>query len=280
MHTGLIFFTLMTLVACGQHTQETSDTRALVSQKQAAEAFDIIQEIDYLPFTYIEDGCYARSLYMSLELAAVGIPSSAQYVYGALQPTLSVAWSYHVAPLLQLKNSGREPWVLDPAFEIEPLTRTQWIHANFAKSSTSSYYWIARDTITRIRAGSAYFEETGRTDPYDTEASKLFDPRTDSSGAVVGVIPRPIDTAALIPDFEAMPTFLSSDVHSACTVMYDYIQVEKVSDQSRKISRLLSSTTRLVKAVSSLNKLTRDRVYGFGNKATRECATAMAGYSM
>jgi len=280
MRTQLFFFSLLTLTACGEQTQATSDTSALVSQQQAAEAFDIVQKIDYLPFTYIEDGCFARSLYMSLELAAEGIPSSAQYVYGALQPTPSVTWSYHVAPLLQLKNSGQEPWVLDPAFEIEPLTRTHWINENFAESSTSSYYWIARDTKTRVRAGSAYFEESGRTDPYDTQTTKLFDPRTDSSGTVVGVIPRPIDTTVLIPDFEDMPTFLSSDVHSACAVMYDYIQLEKISDQSAKISRLLSSTTRLLKAVSGLDKLTRDRVFGFGGKATRECATAMAGYSL
>lgn len=279
MYRQLIFFTLLTLMACGQHTQETSDTSAFVSPNEAVEAFDIIQKIDYLPFTYIEDGCYARSLYMSLELAAVGIPSSALYVYGALQPTPSVTWSYHVAPLLQLKNSRREPWVLDPAFESQPLTRTQWINANFAESTTSNYYWIARDTKTRIRAGSAYFEETGRTDPYDTQTSKLFDPRTDSSGAVVGVIPRPIDPRVLIPDFEAMPTFLSSDIHSACTVMYDFIRAEKVNDPSGKISRLLRSTTRLIKAVSSLDKLTRDRVDGSGNKATRDCATAMADYS-
>jgi hypothetical protein len=167
MRKQLFFFSLLTATACGQNTLQTSDTSALVSQQQASEAFGIVKAIDYLPFTYIVDGCYARSLYMSLELAAEGIPSSAHYVFGELQPTEAVSWNYHVAPLLQLKGTSQEPWILDPAFESKPLTRTQWLNENFAESKVSLSLTASR-TWTQIRAGSAYFDQSGRVSEYDS----------------------------------------------------------------------------------------------------------------
>jgi hypothetical protein len=282
MRKKLFFFGLFTVTACGPKAQQTSDTSALISQQQATAAFEIVRGIDYLPFTYIVDGCYARSLYMSLELAAERIPSSAHYVFGALQPTPSVTWSYHVAPMLQVNNSTQEPWILDPAFEVEPLTRTEWMDDNFAASSKSSINLaeIARYSKTRIRAGSAYFEEEGRTDPYDTPETRAFNAQTDGSGRVVGVTPRPINKSVLIPKFEDMPTFLSSDIHSACTVMYSYIGRENttVSSIAGKRNRLLSSTTRLIKTMSYLGKLETDGVSSFGDTASQKCTEAMAGY--
>jgi hypothetical protein len=283
MRKQLFFFSLLALTACGPNAQQSSDTSALVSQGQANQAFAIVENIDYLPFTYIEDGCYARSLYMSLELAAQEIPSSAHYVFGALQPTPAVVWSYHVAPMLQVKNSTQEPWVLDPAFEVEPLTRTEWLNKNFAAKSKSSITLqdIASYTKTRVRAGSAYFEEYGRTDPYDTPETRAFDARKDSSGRVIGLTPRPINPTAMIPEFEEMPTFLASDIHSACTVMYSYIQREELqtsSERAAKTQRLLASTTRLVKAMSGLKKLTRDGVSGTWSMSAKACKDAMTGY--
>jgi hypothetical protein len=280
MRKQFFFFSLLTLTACGPQTQQTSDTSALVSQQQANQAFSIVKEIDYLPFTFIEDGCYARSLYMSLELAAQGVPSSALYVYGALRPTETLYWSYHVAPMLQVNDSAQEPWVLDPAFEVEPLTRTQWLNRNFAASSKSQLQLnnIALYTMTRVRAGSAYFEESGRTDPYDTPRTRVFDAATDSSGAVVGLIPRPIDKSVLIPNFEEMPTFTSRDIHSACTVMYSYILREKLEDPKTKIDKLLASTTRLVAAIDRRDKLTRNGVVSYWGDEAAKCSMAMSGY--
>ncbi|WP_141736220.1 protein-glutamine glutaminase family protein [Oligoflexus tunisiensis] len=280
MRKQLLFFSLLTLTACGQQSRQTSDTSALVSQQQATQAFSIVKAIDYLPFTFIEDGCYARSLYMSLELASQRIPSSALYVYGVLQPTPSVSWSYHVAPMIQVTNSAQEAWVLDPAFEREPLTRSQWLNKNFAASSKSEIKLenIALYTKTRIRAGSAYFEESGRTDPYDTPETRAFDAASDSEGDVVGLIPRPINKSVLIPNFEEMPTFLSGDIHSACTVMYDYIYRERLSEPDEKVEKLLASTTRLIKAMDSLDKLTRNGVSSYWGEAAKDCSAAMSGY--
>ncbi len=280
MRKQLFFFSLLALASCGQNRQQTSDTSALVSQLQADEAFQIVQAIDYLPFTYIVDGCYARSLYMSLELAAEGIPSSAHYVFGYLQPTETVSWSYHVAPLLQLKNSSQEPWVLDPAFEKEPLTRSQWISKNFAQSS-ASLSSTAANTWTQIRAGSAYFDESGRVAEYDTEETLIFTPVKNSVGTVTSLKVKPIDPSVLVPDFADFPSFLSTDIHSACTTMYNYIGRESSLSPTSKASkrnRLLSSTTRLIKTMSSIGKLESDGVSSYGDTASEKCTAAMAGY--
>lgn len=279
MRKQLFFFGLFTLAACGQNTQQTSDTSALVSQQQANKAFAIVKGVDYLPFTYIVDGCYARSLYMSLELAAEGIPSSAHYVFGYLQPTQSVTWSYHVAPLLQVAKTSQEPWILDPAFESRPLTRTQWLAENFAESEDELAV-TARSTWTQIRAGSAYFDESGRVSEYDTDESLAYTPVKASDGSIVSLKARPIDPSVLIPTFADMPTFLSTDIHSACTVMHTYIKNEDldVAERAAKTKRLLASTTRLVKAMDDVNKLTRDGVTGSWTTAGSACKTAMEGF--
>ena len=144
---ALIATTSLFFAACGQAQKPAvSQSKALVTSSQAQAAFDIVSAIDYIPFTYIVDGCYARSLYMSMELAADKIPSSAFYMFGYLQPTDEVSWSYHVAPLLKIR--GQEAIVLDPAYEKEPLTMTEWK----AKNNPLS------DFDHDLKAGSSYFE--------------------------------------------------------------------------------------------------------------------------
>ncbi len=222
--------------ACGQ-TQKpaASQTKALVTATQASEAFDIVKAIDYIPFTYIIDGCYARSLYMSMELAVKEIPSSAFYMFGYLQPTDEVSWSYHVAPLLKVK--GQEAWVLDPAFEKEPLTMTEWKAKNNAQGE------FEHD----LKAGSAYFDQTGRTSKFNM--------------------------SRMIQNFEEMPTFLTSDIASACTVMYRYIPLQNQSAAQSRAQRtkLLSRTAELVKELQAVGKLEDD---GVASDASSACEAA------
>jgi hypothetical protein len=77
-----------------------------------------------------------------------------------------------------------------------------------------------------------------------------------------------------------MPTFLSTDIHSACTVMHNYIKNEDldVAARAAKTKRLLASTTRLIKAMDGVNMLTRDGVTGSWTTAGSACKTAMEGY--
>lgn len=216
---ALAFCTL--LFGCGQASDETTDqgdseTSAFVSSEQARKAFDVVYRIDYLPFNYIKDGCYARELYMSMELASFNIPSSAHYIYGSLRPNAQVAWSYHVAPLLKVDES--EPWVLDPAFERKPLKLSSWIGKNFP----------AGQYTTETKAGSAYFDFAGRTSQFNK--------------------------SRMIKNFDEMPAFLTNDIASACSVMYNYIARESGDIQYKRI-KLLNRTTELVHDLKKRKKL-------------------------
>lgn len=225
--------------ACGSSkSAENSQTKALVTEEQAQKAFDLVKAIDYIPFTYIVDGCYARSLYMSMELAVEKIPSSAFYMFGYLQPTDEVSWSYHVAPLLKIR--GQEAIVLDPAFEAEPLTMTEWK----AKNNPQGQY--EHD----LKAGSAYFDETGRTSEFNMDR--------------------------MIQNFEEMPTFLTSDIASACTVMYNYIPLQHQSSgySAQQRSKLLSRTAELIDGLKAVGKLEND---GYASDSNRLCRTALKG---
>jgi hypothetical protein len=207
--SSLLSAIVLTLSACGQNHVNTSESKAFVSADQASTAFAIVKSIDYLPFLYIEDGCYARSLYMSMELAVSGIPSSAFYVYGDLRPTSKVNWGYHVAPLLQVGNN--EAYILDPAFEKNPLRVSQWIAKNMP---ADGYEWV-------MKAGSAYFDEAGRT--------------------------RQFNNTHMVQNFAEMPAFQTSDIGHACTVMFDYI-----SNQTRGFSELISMRAKLLKRTSQM----------------------------
>lgn len=226
------------LAACGQvKAPQSSETKAIVSLAQADEAFEIVQAIDYIPFNYIVDGCYARSLYMSMELAVKGIPSSSHYIYGYLQPTDEVSWSYHVAPLLKIK--GQEAWILDPAFETEPLRLSAWI----AKNNSQGRY------TTEVKAGSAYFDQSGRTAEFDA--------------------------IHLIQNFDEMPTFLTSDITSACTTMYNYIPAQNQTAATSRAQRakLLTQTQVLTDALNELGKLEND---GGSYDANSACNRALS----
>src|SRR6478752_5595037 len=106
---------LLVLSGCGGQPAQNSLEKAYVSQEQADDAFSLVYDIDYLPFAYVKDGCYARQLYMSMELALSKIPSSAYYLYGNLHPNPSTSWNYHVAPMIKIDDE--EAWILDPALE-------------------------------------------------------------------------------------------------------------------------------------------------------------------
>ncbi len=211
-------FLLSTIAACGGGSSEESpsDISAYVSASQAGKAFDIVYDIDYLPFNYIKDGCYARELYMSMELASEKIPSSAQYIYGSLRPVPGTAWSYHVAPLLKVDNN--EPWVLDPAFEKSPLRLSAWIDKNLP----------AGQYTTETKAGSAYFDFSGRTAEFDK--------------------------SRLVKSFQELPAFLTTDIASACGVMYNYIAREEGDIEYKRV-KLLNRTTELVHELKQSKKL-------------------------
>ncbi len=236
---GSLCALVLALNACGTAKTETaSETKAQVTAQQANQAFSIVKNLDYLPFLYIEDGCYARSLYMSMELATVGIPSSAFYVYGDLRPTNKVSWVYHVAPLIQIGSN--EPLVLDPAFQKNPLTMSQWIKKDMP---VNGYTWV-------LKAGSAYFDPSGRT--------------------------RQFNNNRMVQNLREMPAFLSSDITSACTVMFNYIpnHARSTSEANAMRTKLLSRTSQMMKTLLNQGKL---QYTGVSSDSNSYCARA-AGY--
>ncbi|RZA24636.1 MAG: hypothetical protein EOP10_09310 [Proteobacteria bacterium] len=236
---ALLATTSLFFGACGENQSvENSQSKALVTEAQAGRAFEIVKAIDYIPFTYIVDGCYARSLYMSMELAAKEIPSSAYYIFGYLQPTESVSWGYHVAPALKIK--GGESWILDPAFENEPLSLAAWQAKNNPQG----------DFQNDLKAGSAYFDPTGRTSEFNMNN--------------------------MVQNFEEMPTFLTSDIASACTVMYQYIPLQKQtpSQSNAQRAKLVARTVKLVDALQNNGKLENDGVNSDANSVCRNAAVS------
>ncbi len=211
---------LLLATACGPQSQSiqphTSSSKALVSVEQAVEAFQLVTQIDYLPFAYVEDGCYARELYMAAELASSAIPSSAHYIWGDLHPNPETQWIYHVAPLIKVDE--QEPWILDPSLEKKPLRVSKWIHKNFP----------AGEYTTEITAGSAYFDESGRTKEFNNDR--------------------------MIRNFAEMPSFLTGDLISACSVMHNYLGREGLDPQGKR-ARLLSRTSELVRELHAADKL-------------------------
>lgn len=98
--------------------QGGGDAQAVITQAQFQSAEKIVkamtQSIEFIPFGYAQDGCYARALYMSMALAANGIASSSYFVAGALKvadarkPGEFIRWQYHVAPMFDIKEGTQQ----------------------------------------------------------------------------------------------------------------------------------------------------------------------------
>lgn len=170
-----------------------------VTQSTFDEMARIVKTIDYLPFRYKADGCYARALYMSMELAAEGYESNAVFAfakpgYPLLVPPIS--WRYHVAPLLMVGPGEKKtiPMVVDPALVSHPITRSEWI------------------------------ERMGRN-PEGTDAPNLLmvpGSRYAPSGAYAETEWANVD----LPDFESLPKFKGRDIQDSCNVMHRYLARE------------------------------------------------------
>ena len=105
-----------------------------------AKAKTAIESINYLPFASKRDGCYARALYMGMELTSVGIPSSNQYLFGDLRPSRQIKWNYHVAPLVEVRHKGVKTLkVFDPSLSRYPISRRSWVKLNRPKGPSQLY---------------------------------------------------------------------------------------------------------------------------------------------
>jgi hypothetical protein len=205
----------------------------LVTRETFDKAFAIVQGVDYLPFKYKVDGCYARALYMSMELAAKNMESNAVFAFaqpGTALQVGSVEWGYHVAPMLEVGTTAESAvhMVIDPALSNAPLTEAQWVQKMTGPETT-----VAPTMLFVPGSDYAPFEAQSDVDHQN------------------------FDT----PSFDAMPPFKASDIQSACGVMFNYLTLETDTDAdtvARKQQTLLARTPALVAALTEAGKLTAD----------------------
>lgn len=200
----------------------TLKQEARVTAEQAGLALALAESTrEYIPYEYTPDGCYARALYMSMELATRFVPSSAQYLNGTLRPNASVTWGWHVAPMVEIIGAeGR--MVLDPALSpTRPVTLVEWVDLSNPIGSYELEWTL----------GSQYF--------------------TDNSAR------RNVEQTPVIQSFDELPPFKLSDISQACGTMHSYMQLEgkpaAVRDEKRE--RLVLRTRQLVDRLWAIGKL-------------------------
>jgi hypothetical protein len=113
---------------------------SVLTEWEVQEYFNLMKSQSHIPFSYPEDGCYARAQEMSLLLEQYGVVTGKVFIEGDLRvetnnsPKGFVEWWYHVAPIVLVDTGEKvEQYVLDPslfdrAVPLEVWTNTQTAH--------------------------------------------------------------------------------------------------------------------------------------------------------
>jgi Glutaminase len=113
-----------------------------------------------IPFSYPDDGCYARAHLMCIKMEALGTAPEKVWLYGRLvvrtpcNPNCQVLWVYHVAPILRVTDAGRiRIMVIDPSLFSTPVTDADWKQIQgdpgaLAATSDASIYYRGPDGRT------------------------------------------------------------------------------------------------------------------------------------
>jgi len=221
----------------------------VLTEAQFRRAREVVDAIDYVPFGYTKDGCFARALYVSLELAAARLESNSVFVFppvdapGLAYPGAAGAdlWRYHVAPLVEVDVPGaRETVVVDPSLAPRPLALDAWL--GLMKVSWDS----ARVVVLK---GAVYGGGEGARRVSSLHAGSWRQELTES--------------------FEDMPPFDVRDVQAACEAADGFLTVEAASRgappstvqeararATEKIAKLHVRTKELLESVARASKLT------------------------
>lgn len=158
----------------------------MAGRERVARAFEIVRAIDYLPYDYREGGCYVRSFFIAMELAAEGIPSSHMLVTAPVGSPLvardGTRWGFHVAPIVRTRP-GAPGVVMDPAMVPsragnQPFwALNHWLRQFVRDSAFTTLVpgWLLPPdglSVDRLRRGrtdgvSAPFPETGRFEDFE-----------------------------------------------------------------------------------------------------------------
>ncbi len=182
---------LLLLFACkSSYPTDESEPKAIITGDTFAQAQTIINQIDYLPFAFVENGCFARAEYLSMELAVAQIPSSAQVISACtddreafdelLKLKNDIRWNWHVAPMVSVDG---KLWIFDPSLNKEPLLRDDW-KKQVNSADVPHYFQV--NPANKNTLGWGYEERCGQDlglekmitsftelEPFDTESLKL-----------------------------------------------------------------------------------------------------------
>ncbi len=113
------------LCACGSGNHSLGSSTIQGNDNQLGTALAVLSKIDYLPYDFKLAGCETRAFYLAIELALEKIPSNQIFIFGSFAPFPSIGWQYHVATVI--RGETDEPVVLDPTFQRQELSVTEWI---------------------------------------------------------------------------------------------------------------------------------------------------------
>ena len=217
-----LFILLMCIAAIG-------DTKAFSKggPETIVRAERIIDRIDYLPFTSKKDGCYARALYMGMELAIHGIPALNHYVFGSLRPTKGIRWRYHVAPMVATNG---QLVVFDPSLNERPLTRRRWLALNRPRGQTQTF----------VTPASHYRRD--RVEPLSSQGEKGY------------------SLSSRYRRVKKFPKYRISHIADACRTAWTHIGKENIPrrEKSIKRSKLNARTRYLIQKLKRLRILDRE----------------------
>ena len=211
--------------------------------KRVAKAFEIVNEIDYLPFSHKTDGCWGRAFYINLELITEGIPSHSLFVVsgkaGKLKPTgkqpINWYWRYHVAPIIRTGN--RSPGVIiDPAMTLK-------------KTATERKYWTLRGWLSQFV-----------TDVDNSNPLIFIDDALKSPSKTIGdyydskIMPdiKSISKDTEIKDLTGTKLGIK-DFEKNCNTLYDYLQ--KSGGTDKQLKKLQTRTVELMQKMDALGFL-------------------------
>lgn len=214
---------------CRKQIEIATETKAFVTPEQKQKALELVKNIDYLPWSYTLDGCFARATYIAMELAANDIPSSNIFI---LNEQLNNGWGWHVAPPLK-PTSESESLVIDPALiPSGPVSVQEWLSRAGSKAASVSYAILPGSNDRKASADQA-------TNTAPREA-----------------IPTKDDYARMTHDFASMKPFKYENVVSDCQLMHQYLVKESHTDVAGRQAKLIAQTKSLIKSLKSKGKLT------------------------
>lgn len=201
-----------------------------LTEARYARAVTYLRSLTYLPWSYTKDGCYARALYYTANLAAEGI--AANHVYIVAKPGYGLGatgeWRYHVAPLVS-RDATNRLLVLDPVYASTPLPLSTWYDRQSAFEGTP------HAPVLKVAPGTSYGDQSGAVVP-------------DPANADTATFREPVSV-------DAMPSFAVRDLGDACEVMHRYIDREDAPTKGKKHHDLSRDTKRLVTALADRGKL-------------------------